>query len=146
MLSTVAVHASRPGAAAPVPKARPPALLTPVSSPAEADRAVADGADLIDVTGLTGHTVAAIAARHPDARLWTGSPAAVDADSIAMAASGPPAPSGPAAAVVAAAAISTWLGVPVIRTRHVVPVRRAIDMTLSIAGDRPPALTTRGLA
>jgi dihydropteroate synthase len=71
--------------------------------------------------------------------LWTGSPAAVDADSAAG-------DTGSLAAVVAAAAISAWLGAPVIRTRHVAPVRRAIDMTASIAGSRLPALTTRGLA
>jgi hypothetical protein len=136
----VAVHTSRPGGAAAGPGRKPPALLTPVSSAAEADLAIAEGADLIDVTGLGEPAVAAIRARHPAARLWTGSPAAVDADSIAMAAGASP------AAVVAAAAISTWLGVPAIRTRHVVPVRRAIDMTLSVAGDRLPALTTRGLA
>jgi hypothetical protein len=140
MLGTVAVHTSRPGGGAPGPGPAPPALLTPVSNAAEADLAIAEGADLIDVTGLGEPAVAAIRARHHAARLWTGSPAAVDADGIAMAAGASP------AAVVAAAAISTWLGAPAIRTRHVVPVRRAIDMTLSIAGDRLPALTTRGLA
>jgi hypothetical protein len=140
MLGTVAVHTSRPGGTAPGPGPKPPALLTPVSNAAEADLAIAEGADLIDVTGLAEPAVAAIRARHPAARLWTGSPAAVDADGIAMAAGASP------AAVVAAAAISAWLGAPAIRTRHVVPVRRAIDMTLSVAGDRLPALTTRGLA
>jgi hypothetical protein len=111
-----------------------------VSNAAEADLAIAEGADLIDVTGLAEPAVAAIRARHPAARLWTGSPVAMDADGIATAGGASP------AAVVAAAAISAWLGAPAIRTRHVVPVRRAIDMTLSIAGDRLPALTTRGLA
>jgi dihydropteroate synthase len=52
----------------------------------------------------------------------------------------------PVAAVIAVAAISTWLGAAAVRTRHVREVRRAIDMTASIAGTRPPALTTRGLA
>jgi len=51
----------------------------------------------------------------------------------------------PVAAVVARAAVLTWLGTPAIRTRHVLPVRRAIDMTSSIAGTRLPSLTTRGL-
>jgi len=102
-------------------------------------RALAEGADLIDVTGLAEPAVAAIRAGHPGAPLWTGSPPAVDADSIAAAAADS------LAGVVAAAAISTWLGAAAIRTRHVGPVRRAIDMTLSIAGDRLPALTTRGL-
>jgi len=69
-------------------------------------------------------------------RLWEGSPGAVDVDSLrAM----------PVAAVVARAAVLTWLGTPAIRTRHVLPVRRAIDMTSSIAGTRLPSLTTRGL-
>jgi hypothetical protein len=118
----------------------PPALLTPVSDATETGRAIAAGADLIDGTGLTGQAVAAIRAVHPGAPVWAGSPAAVDADSIGTDAAGS------VAAIVAAAAISTWLGAGVIRTRHVVPVRRAIDMTLSISGDRLPALTTRGLA
>jgi dihydropteroate synthase len=50
------------------------------------------------------------------------------------------------ATAVAVAAISTWLGAPVIRTRHTRAVRRAIDMTASIAGTRVPARTIRGLA
>jgi len=51
----------------------------------------------------------------------------------------------PDAPVVAKAAVLTWLGTPAIRARHVLPVRRAIDMTSSIAGTRLPSLTTRGL-
>jgi hypothetical protein len=132
----VTVHASRSGDAA----REPSALLAPVSDAAEAGRAIAAGADLIDVTGLREPAVAQIRAAHPGARLWTGAPAAVDADSAATGGGAAP------AAAVAAAAISTWLGAPVIRSRHVVAVRRAIDMTLSIAGRRLPALTTRGLA
>jgi hypothetical protein len=115
-------------------------VLTAVTRVCEADQVIAEGADLIDVTGLADQAVAAIRARHPDARLWTGSPAAVDVDSVAAGGADSP------AAVVAAAAISAWLGAPVIRTRHVLLVRRAVDMTLSIAGSRLPALTTRGLA
>jgi hypothetical protein len=140
MLGCVAVHASRPTEAASAARRRPAALLTPVSDAAETGRALAAGADLIDVTGMTAQAVAAIRAAHPGARLWTGSPAAVDADAIA------PDSVDPRAGAVAAAAISTWLGAEAIRTRHVVAVRRAIDMTLSISGDRLPALTTRGLA
>ena len=140
MLSCVTVHATRPGQAASGAHRRPPALLTPVSDVTETGHAIAAGADLIDVTGLPGQTVAAIRARHPGARIWTGSPAALDADSIAADSVDP------VAAATAAAAIGTWLGAEVIRTRHVVPVRRAIAMTLSISGDRLPALTTRGLA
>jgi hypothetical protein len=140
MLSNMAVHASRPGGAAPGPRRAPPALVTPVTGAAQADHAIAEGADLVDATGLTGQAAAAIRTRHPDARLWTGSPAAVDADRIAAVASESP------AAVAAAAALSTWLGAPAIRTRHTAVARRAIDMTLSIAGGRLPALTTRGLA
>ena len=132
----MAVHASRATGA----HRRPPVLLTPVNDAAETGRAIAAGADLIDVTGLTGQAVAAIRAAYPDAPVWTGAPAAADADGIGADAAGS------VAAVVAAAAISTWLGADVIRTRHVVPVRRAIDMTLSISGGRLPALTTRGLA
>ena len=139
MLWCVAVHASQPGGAAPSGRPGPPALLTPVSGASDVGRALAEGADLIDVTGLSEPAVAAIRARHPGAPLWTGSPVAVDADGIAAGAADS------LAGVVAAAAISTWLGAPAIRTRHIGPVRRAIDMTLSIAGGRLPAITTRGL-
>ena len=139
MLSCVTVYASRPGG--PVRGSRPaPALVTAVSTAGGADRAIAEGADLIDVARLPEAAVAAIRDRHGADRLWTGSPAAVDADSVAAGVADSP------AAVVAAAAIGTWLGAPAIRTQHVVPVRRAIDMTLAIAGGRLPALTTRGLA
>jgi hypothetical protein len=97
---------------------------------------------MIDATGLSDQAIAAIRARHPGVRLWTGSPAAVDADGPGVAAGGQ---ATPVAAVVARAAVLTWLGTPAIRTRHVLPVRRAIDMTSSIAGTRLPSLTTRGL-
>jgi hypothetical protein len=89
---------------------------------------------MIDGSALPSQAVAAIRARHPGARLWAGSPAATDVEGDSP------------AAVVATAAVLAWLGTPAIRTRHVLPVRRAIDMTGSIAGTRPPALTTRGLA
>lgn len=113
-----------------------PALLVAIAATAaEADRAIAAGADMIDGAGLTTPDLAALRARHPGLRLWHGSPAATDADHA-----------GTTAAVVATAAVLAWLGTPAIRTRHVLPVRRAIDMTCSIAGTRLPALTTRGLA
>jgi hypothetical protein len=50
------------------------------------------------------------------------------------------------AGIVALAALGSWLGAAVIRTRHPVPVRRALDLTASIRGLRPPARTVRGLA
>jgi len=139
MLWCVAAHASQAGGSAPLARTAPPILITPVSEVSDVGHALAEGAEAIDVTGLTEPAVAEIRAGHPGVRLWTGSRAAVDADSIAAGAADSP------AGVVAAAAIGTWLGAPAIRTRHVAAVRRAIDMTLSIAGDRPPALTTRGL-
>lgn len=71
-----------------------------------------------------------------DAIAPAGPEPAVDCDSVA--ASLP--------AVVAVAAISAWRGEPAVRTRHVLPVRRAVDMTLVIRGDQPPACTVRGLA
>jgi hypothetical protein len=49
-------------------------------------------------------------------------------------------------APVAAAAVCAWLGVTAVRTRHVRAVRRALDMTASIRGLRPPAWAVRGLA
>ena len=53
MLGYVAEHASRPGRGRRGRPARPPALLTPVSDAPETGRAIAEGADLIDVTGLS---------------------------------------------------------------------------------------------
>ncbi len=50
------------------------------------------------------------------------------------------------AGIVAVAALSSWLGARVVRTRHPVPVRRALDMTASVRGTRRPARTIRGLA
>jgi hypothetical protein len=113
----------------------PPVLVAIVATAADTEHALSAGADMIDVSGLAEQSVAALRARHPGLRLWHGSPAATDADHA-----------GSPAAVVATAAVLAWLGTPAIRTRHVVPVRRAIDMTCSIAGTRLPALTTRGLA
>jgi hypothetical protein len=51
-----------------------------------------------------------------------------------------------AAREAAVAAVCAWLGVSVIRTRHVTEVRRSVEMTESILGRRPPAGTLRGLA
>ncbi len=130
-------HTPRRPAPATGPPPGPAVLIAAVSTAAQADRAIAAGADMIDASRLGDHVVAAIRARHPRVRLWAGSPAAVDVDSLrAM----------PVAAVVARAAVLTWLDTPAIRTRHVLPVRRAIDMTSSIAGTRLPACTIRGLA
>lgn len=115
--------------------AAPALLIAAVATPAEAGRAIAAGADMIDASGLTAQDVAALRARHPGLRLWHGSPAAADADRA----------NSPAAAI-ATASVLAWLGTPAIRTRHVLQVRRAIDMTCSIAGTRLPVLTIRGLA
>jgi hypothetical protein len=112
-----------------------PTLIAAVVTLADTDRAIAAGADMIDASGLTDQDVAALRARHPGLRLWHGSPAAADADRA----------DSPAAAI-ATASVLAWLGTPAIRTRHVLQVRRAIDMTCSIAGTRLPACTIRGLA
>ena len=141
MLGRVTGHIPRRPAPATGPPPGPAVLIAAVSTAAQADRAIAAGADMIDAAGLSDQAVAAIRARHPRARLWAGSPAAVGTDG-ATAAGGP---AMPIAAVVARAAVLTWLGTPAIRTTHVLPVRRAIDMTSSIAGTRLPSLTTRGL-
>ncbi len=53
---------------------------------------------------------------------------------------------GSLAGVEAVAAVCGWLGANVVRTRHVAEVRRALDMTETIRGTRPPAWTIRGLA
>jgi hypothetical protein len=50
------------------------------------------------------------------------------------------------AGVIAAAALSAWLGAAAVLTAHPGPVRQALDMTASIAGRRPPARAVRGLA
>jgi hypothetical protein len=140
---------ARAAAPPPAPPPAPPVLIAAVSTAAEAGTAITAGADMIDATGLSDQTAAAIRARHRSARLWAGSPAAVDADGPDVDAGGPDVDAGgqptAVAAVVARAAVLTWLGTPAIRTRHVLPVRRAIDMTGSIAGTRLPSLTTRGL-
>jgi hypothetical protein len=144
-------------------------LLAVAAGPEQAARARADGADLIDARGATPAALASIRASLPSIVLWPG-PAATgtaqaesfDADRLAAppatgqpAAGQPPSgqpPSGqappgpPLASVIAAAAIGTWLGVPVIHSRHTRAARRAIDMTLVIAGTRRPARTLRGLA
>jgi len=129
-------------------------LLAVASGPEQAARARADGADLIDVRAATPGALASIRASLPSAVLWPGQagtgstrPEPFDADRLA----GPPAisppPAGPPpASVVAATAIGTWLGMPVIRSRHTRAARRAIDMTLVIAGTQRPASTLRGLA
>jgi len=71
--------------------------------------------------------------------------ALVDTDRAAQLAD--PEQTGPVVAgIVAIAALSCWLGAAVVATRHVRPVRRALDMTASIRGTRPPARAVRGLA
>jgi len=52
----------------------------------------------------------------------------------------------PGAGALAVAALSGWLGAAVVRTRYPQPVRRALDLTDSVRGVRPPARTVRGLA
>ncbi|MBO4164837.1 MULTISPECIES: dihydropteroate synthase [Micromonospora] len=47
---------------------------------------------------------------------------------------------------LAATAVSAWLGARVFRAHQVLPTRRVLDMVASIRGDRPPAVTRRGLA
>ena len=120
-------------------------LLGVGTDPQQAALARAEGADLVDVRAATPAALAAIRASLPAAVLWAGSPAdPVDADRLAAAAG--PDDRDPPAAVIATAAVCTWLGAPVIRSRHTRAVRRAIDMAASIAGNRPPSRTTRGLA
>jgi hypothetical protein len=138
----------------------PPTLLLGVGAdPRQAALARAEGADLIDVRGATPGALAAIRASLPAGVLWTDPRAdPLDADKLAAAgaargagAARPAAAAGPGggvtpAAVIATAAVCAWLGAPVVRSRHTRAVRRAIDMTASIAGRRPPSRTVRGLA
>jgi hypothetical protein len=132
---------------------RPPRtlLLGVGADPQQAAKARAEGADLIDVRGATRGALAAIRASLPAGVLWADERAGrLDADQLAAragaargaAAAGRVTP----AAVIATAAVCTWLGAPVVRSRHTRAVRRSIDMTASIAGHRPPSQTVRGLA
>jgi hypothetical protein len=135
-------------------------LLGVGADPRQAALARAEGADLIDVRGATPGALAAIQASLPAGVLWTDPRAdPLDADKLAAAgaarggagAARPGAAAGPRgrvtpAAVIATAAVCAWLGAPVVRSRHTRAVRRAIDMTASIAGRRPPSHTVRGLA
>ena len=129
-------------------------LLAVADGPGQAARAWADGADLIDIRAATPGELASIRASLPSAVLWPGQagtgstrPEPFDADRLAGPAAISPLPAGPPpASVVAATAIGTWLGMPVIRSRHTRAARRAIDMTLVIAGTQRPASTLRGLA
>jgi hypothetical protein len=124
------------GVSAPGPPPRT-LLLGVAADPQQAALARAEGADLLDVRAATPRALAAIQASLPAAVLWTDAADPADADQLA---------GDSPAAVIAAAAICTWLGAPVIRSRHTRAVRRAIDMTAAIAGRRPPAHTVRGLA
>ena len=138
----------------------PTLLLGAGADPQQAARARAEGADLIDVRAADPAALAAIRASLPGGVLWAGSPGdPVDVDRLAAGAgtaagasttagAGMADPAGQArpAAVIATAAVCTWLGIPLIRSRHTRAVRRAIDMTASIAGSRPPSRTVRGLA
>jgi hypothetical protein len=123
-------------------------LLGVGADPRQAAQARTEGADLIDVRAATPGALAAIRASLPGDVLWAGPPGEpVDADRLAATAgtAGPAGQPRPAA-VIATAAVCTWLGVPLVRSRHTRAVRRAIDMTASITGRRPPARTVRGLA
>ena len=133
----------------------PPTLLLGVGADLQqAARARAEGADLIDVRGATGGALAAIRASLPAGALWTDARAdPLDADQLAakagaarQSAAAVPAGQVAPAAVIATAAVCAWLGAPVVRSRHTRAVRRAIDMTASIAGHRPPSHAVRGLA
>jgi hypothetical protein len=146
----VARHSEHPGQPART------LLLGVAADPQQAARARAEGADLVDTRGATAGALAAIRASLPGAVLWDGPPTGgpVDVDRLAVQAADQAGPGtgidmgsrDPAGAVIAAAAICTWLGAPLVRSRHTAAVRQAIDMTESIAGRRPPARTVRGLA
>jgi len=191
------------------------ALMVVAGTAAAASRAVAEGADLIDLTGADPAEVAAFRQAHPGVPVCAdgdGSQADLTRDPAVAAASGarlicarqddaarsglPPdrllietSPAGlvaalagrypvlvdlpgtgistgtgaqpggtfteeaavpgdgpPGPAALAVAALSGWLGAAVVRTRHPQPVRRALDLTDSVRGVRPPARTVRGLA
>jgi len=128
------------------PRPRPWTLLLGVGDdPQQAALARSEGADLVDVGAAAPGARAAIQASLPAATSWTGPPGhPLDVDLLAAAAG--VSAGDPPAAVIATAAVCTWLGAPMVRSRHTRAVRRAIDMTESIAGRRLPARTIRGLA
>ncbi len=97
-------------------------------------------------TPETGETAAAGETAAQDGDCRPGSVASLAAEEARTAPSATAAGGAHPAAPVAAAAICAWLGIPAVRTRHVKEVRRALDMTASIMGTRPPAWTLRGLA
>ena len=110
----------------------PPERLLIETSPAGLVAALAGGYPvLVDLPG-TG-TGAGPGATSPDS--------GTSPDEAAIPGDGPP-----GAAALAVAALSGWLGAAVVRTRHPQPVRRALDLTDSVRGVRPPARTVRGLA
>jgi hypothetical protein len=144
----------------------PTLLVAVVDGPDEVPRALADGADLIDATAWGASVRAEVESRYPGVLWLPGAPDVVDVDR-AVDSTGAPQhgtardgtargeSTGTEAArsvaeqvpwAVATAAVSVWEGAAAVRTRHVAPVRRAIDMTATVAGDRPPTLTLRGLA
>lgn len=124
-------------------------LLGVGADPRQAALARSEGADLVDVRGATPGALAAIRASLPAGLLWTDPRAGpLDADQLAAAGAARRGRAGQVtpAAVIATAAVCTWLGAPLVRSRHTRAVRRAIDMTASIAGRRTPSHTIRGLA
>jgi hypothetical protein len=186
------------------PAATRTALMAAADTAAAAARSVADGADLVDLSGADPAEVAAFRAGHPGVPVCAADPAAdltrdltvarrtgarlicatpdeatrsglpagqvlvatAAPDLLAALAAGypvladlpdqpagpappadvPPADKPPGAAALAVAALSAWLGAAVVRTRYPLPVRRALDLTDSVRGVRPPARTVRGLA
>lgn len=126
---------------------------TAASRPAgpPADRPLADGhesdghpAASLPVTGLPGPLVLVDA----DLDLQSPSicrPGPVPVPGPLRPMSGLPPLTPDLAAVVAAAALASWLGAAAVRTRHPAQVRRALDQAAVIRGLRPPARTVRGL-
>ncbi|HUK71852.1 MAG TPA: hypothetical protein VLW50_24315 [Streptosporangiaceae bacterium] len=53
---------------------------------------------------------------------------------------------GELAGTLAVAAVCTWLGARIVRTKHIAAVRQAVEMVESIRGTRAPSWTRRGLA
>jgi hypothetical protein len=112
-------------------------LLVPISTLHDAQRAIAHGADILDVGDSEDLALAVrglgarICGPGEDAALIRSAAVDVDRDG------------GSAGAL---AALCAWQGVAVVRTRHVLEVRRCLDMTATIMGVRPPAWAIRGLA
>ncbi|WP_051752036.1 hypothetical protein [Streptosporangium amethystogenes] len=129
---TPASPSERTGAVPPVPPAAP--LVLGPGDPGEPGWVEAHSIREVEELVRAGHTVVVTPARLAAAGR-TGEVAVTAEDGRDA-----------EAAELTAASICAWAGARVFRTDRREQVRLAVEMTDSLAGRRPPALTRRGLA